>query len=148
MIELKNIITTDPLYEQERELRNEILLRPLGIPDSTWEMYDDKAWHFVVVENKKVVGCAVLVPLENEQFQARLIQMAVDTAMQARGVGKLLINGIIKFAKRQGLTEITCHSRAYANNFYKRLGFEIYEESFEEVGIPHNHMKLKIEAVQ
>lgn len=145
MIEVKNIATTDPFYEQERELRNKVLLRPLGLPDSSWEMYDEKAWHFVAVENKKVVGCAVLVPLEDEEAKARLIQMAVDTTIQGKGVGKLLINGIVKFAKRQGLAEIVCHSRAYANNFYQKLGFEKYGEPFEEVGIPHNHMKIKIE---
>lgn len=145
MIEVKNITTNEPLYEQERELRNKVLLRPLGLPDSSWEMYDEKAWHFVAVENKKVVGCAVLVPLKDEETKARLIQMAVDTTMQGKGVGKLLINEIVKFAKRQGLTEIVCHSRAYANNFYQKLGFEMYGEPFEEVGIPQNHMKIKIE---
>jgi predicted GNAT family N-acyltransferase len=145
MIEVKNITTSDLLYKPERELRNKVLLRPLGLPDSSWEMYDEKAWHFVAVENKNVVGCAVLVPLENEGSKARLIQMAVDTTMQEKGVGKLLISAILRFAKRQELTEVVCHSRAYANKFYAKFGFEIYGEPFEEVGIPHNHMKIKIE---
>ncbi|MBC9797257.1 GNAT family N-acetyltransferase [Sinomicrobium weinanense] len=144
MITIKNITTDDPLYALMRELRNKILLRPLGIPDNSWEMYDDISWHFVAVENKKVVGCAVLVPAEEKPNKARLIQMAVDTAVQGKGIGKLLIYKIIAFAKNQDIKEITCHSRAYAVNFYKKLGFEVYGEPFEEVGIPHNHMKLKV----
>jgi hypothetical protein len=46
-----------------RELRNKILLRPIGIPDHAWEMHDKKSWHFVAVENDVVIGCVVLVPL-------------------------------------------------------------------------------------
>lgn len=148
MVEIKNILITDELYQAEWELRNEVLLRPLGLPDGSWDMYDEKAWHFVAIENKKVVACAVLVPLEDKEPKARLIQMAVNTTMQGRGVGKLLVNEIIKFAKCQELVEIVCHSRAYANKFYQKLGFDIYGETFEEVGIPHNHMKLRIKAIQ
>jgi len=144
MIEIKNITTTDELYNQQRELRNTILLRPLGLRDGSWETYDAISSHFVALENKKVVGCVVLVPVDEEPKKVRLIQMAVHTAMQGKGVGRLLIEEVLNFCKNQGITEINCHSRAYANNFYQKLGFEKYGESFEEVGIPHNHMKINL----
>lgn len=73
MITIKNITTNDPLYAAMRELRNKILLRPLGVPDNSWEMYDEESWHFVAIENNKVIGCAVLVPSERNPSTAQLM---------------------------------------------------------------------------
>jgi len=59
MLEIKQITILDPLYQLERELRNKILLRPIGLPDNDWEMNDDKAWHFVATENENLLGCVI-----------------------------------------------------------------------------------------
>lgn len=144
MVEIKNISMADALYQPMRELRNSVLLRPLGVPDNSWEMYDHRSWHFVAVDNGEVIGCAVLVPSEEDPTTARLIQMAVNTDLQGKGVGKTLLEQIIQFADSRKLQSITCHSRHYAVGFYEKLGFEVYGEEFEEVGMPHRHMKLKL----
>ncbi len=131
-------------YQAMRELRNKVLLRPLGISDNAWEMHDDRSWHFVALDNNTVVGCAVLVPVEGNLNLAQLIQMAVDPNIQGKGIGKLILNEIIAFAKIKQFDEIVCHAREYAVNFYEKAGFKKYGNSFVEVGMPHNHMKLKL----
>ncbi|MAO38326.1 MAG: GNAT family N-acetyltransferase, partial [Zunongwangia sp.] len=73
MIRIKNINTHSPYYQEMRELRNKVLLRPLGIPDHSWEMHDERSWHFVALENDNVIGCAVLVPSEEHKTLAQLI---------------------------------------------------------------------------
>ena len=145
MIRIKNINTHSPYYQEMRELRNKVLLRPLGIPDHSWEMHDERSWHFVALENDNVIGCAVLVPSEEHKSLAQLIQMAVDPDVQGKGIGQLLLKEIITFAKSKSLKEIQCHSRHYAVDFYKKAGFTTYGETFTEVGIPHNHMKLELQ---
>lgn len=142
MVSIKNITTKDPFYSPMRELRNKVLLRPLGVPDYSWEMYDHRSWHFIAVEENKLVGCAILVPAEDNSHTLRLIQMAVDTDQQGKGIGRLLLEYMIEYARDRACSEINCHARQYAVDFYKKLGFEVYGEPFEEVGIPHNHMKL------
>lgn len=144
MLEIKQITILDPLYQLERELRNTILLRPIGIPDNAWEMNDDKAWHFVAIENDNLLGCVILVPIDSKKEKVQLMQMAVDTNLQGKGIGKLLVIELLKFCKREGIKEVTCHSREYANEFYRKLGFEIYDEPFEEAGIRHNHMRINL----
>lgn len=144
MITVKTISTDDPHYQSMRELRNRILLRPIGLKDGAWEMHDHISWHFVALEDDRVVGCAILVPLNEEPERAQLMQMAVDTNLQGRGIGKLIVEEMISFAKRNGLSEISCHSRDYAVDFYSKLGFEVYGNSFEEAGIAHNHMKITL----
>ncbi|MDJ0591510.1 MAG: GNAT family N-acetyltransferase [Pleurocapsa sp. MO_226.B13] len=143
-ITIKRITIDNPLYQAERELRNQILLRPIGIPNYSWEMYDRKSWHFVALNRDRLMGCVVLVPLDEINQKAQLIQMAVDESMQGRGIGTLLVQELLKFAKAQGLTEVTCHARQEAVAFYRKFQFEVYDKPFEEVGLMHRHMKIEI----
>lgn len=142
MLKIKRISMSDPLYQQERDLRNRILLRPIGIPDFGWEKNDEKSWHFVAVENHKVRGCVVLVPLDDKPDKAQLIQMAVETNWQGKGLGKELVSALRKFAQEIDISEIRIHSRSNITAFYEQMGFEITGEEFEEVGIKHRHMRM------
>lgn len=142
MPEIININMSHPLYQEERELRNKILLRPIGIPDYGWEKYDSMSWHFVAISENSIIGCVVLVPLDSKDHQAQLIQMAVDTSWQGKGIGKQLVHHLINFAKNYGLKEILIHSRQEVTSFYEALGFSVYGDPFEEVGIQHQHLRL------
>ncbi len=144
MISVQSINTKDTFYQSERQLRNRILLRPIGQPDHAWEMHDEKSWHFVAVENGNVIGCVVLFPLGSEGRKAQLMQMAVESNLQGKGVGKLLVTHLLAFCKTKGIKEVLCHSRDTAVKFYLKSGFEIYDAPFIEVGIQHYHMRLKL----
>lgn len=144
MIHIKRIETDDPLYQKERLLRNKILLRPIGIPDFGWEKHDYKSWHFVAMEDKELMGCVVLVPLDNTNHKAQLIQMAVDIPYQGKGLGRQLVDALINFARSGGFKEVQIHSRSDITSFYSHLGFTIYGDEFEEVGVKHQHMKMKL----
>ncbi|EIA10586.1 GNAT family N-acetyltransferase [Flavobacterium frigoris] len=145
MISIQLIDTKNDLYQLERELRNKILLRPIGILDHAWEMHDEKSWHFVAVENDSVIGCVVLVPLNQEQTKTQLMQMAVETNQQGKGIGKLLVKELLAFSISNEIKEVVCHSRDNAVPFYLNLGFEIYDEPFVEVGIQHYHMRINLD---
>ncbi len=134
----------DPLYQKERELRNRILLRPIGIPDFGWEKHDHKSWHFAALEDEELIGCVVLVPLDEKNNKSQLIQMAVDTHHQGKGIGRLLVDALISFARSKNINEIQIHSRSDITSFYSHLGFAIYGDEFEEVGVKHQHMKMEL----
>ncbi len=144
MPEIIRIEMDDPRYQKERELRNKILLRPIGVPDYGWEMNDKNSWHFVAVEGAKVIGCVILYPLNEEKSKAQLMQMAVDNSWQGKGIGKLLVKALLNFATNQGINEIEIHSRAEVTTFYEQLGFQIYGDEFEEVGIKHRLLNRKM----
>ncbi len=139
-IEISRISMEDPLYQQERDLRNRILLRPIGIPDFGWEHNDANSWHFIASEGGKVIGCVVLVRLDQQASKTQLIQMAVEREFQGQGVGRMLVEHLITFASENRVREIQIHAREDVTAFYERLGFEIVGEPFEEVGIKHRHM--------
>jgi len=142
MINILQIELEHPFYQQERDLRNEVLLRPIGLPDFAWEMNDKKAYHFVAESNGTVVGCAILVPVSAKESQ--LMQMAILPNFQKKGIGKLIVLKMIDFAMKQSIPLITCHSRQTAVKFYQKLNFEIFGEPFEEAGIAHRHMRCHV----
>ncbi|MEL4455868.1 GNAT family N-acetyltransferase [Lutimonas vermicola] len=133
-----------PLYQKERELRNKVLLRPIGIPDFGWEMNDSKSWHFVALEQGKLIGCVLLLPLDIKNKKGQLMQMAVEHTWQGKGIGKLLVGSLLSFARKAGLEEIEIHSRAEVTSFYEQLGFQTIGEEFKEVGIKHRYMSLQL----
>ena len=141
-MKVKIIPIDDPLYQQERELRNKILLRPIGVPDFGWEMHDKGSWHFVALENNNVVGCVVLTPLNKMKTKAQLMQMAVDAPLQGKGIGKALVKELLKFSSENSIKEIEIHSRADVVPFYEDLGFKVFGDPFEEVGIAHRYMNI------
>ena len=54
MPDIRRIDMENPLYQKERELRNKVLLRPIGISDFGWEMNDSVSWHFVALDKSNV----------------------------------------------------------------------------------------------
>ncbi|MDN3642349.1 GNAT family N-acetyltransferase [Lutimonas halocynthiae] len=144
MLHITRIAMQHPLYQQERELRNKILLRPIGVPDYGWEMNDSKSWHFVAIDDAKVIGCVLLVPLDENVQIGQLIQMAVDHHWQGKGVGKKLVKDLVAFAKTKEFTEIVIHSRAEVTSFYEALGFKTFGDEFEEVGVVHRHLRMSL----
>ncbi|MCA0933804.1 GNAT family N-acetyltransferase [Lutimonas saemankumensis] len=140
MEKIQEIKTSGPYYQQERELRNKVLLRPIGIPDYGWEKNDKISWHFVALKGQSVIGCVILCPLDKEKSKAQLMQMAVDAEHQGKGIGKLLVNHLLKFASENGIKEVIIHSRSEVTSFYTQFGFKTEGEEFEEVGIKHQYL--------
>jgi len=150
LTEIRRITTDDPLYEQERALREEVLLRPLGLDltkfDAAFPGVESRFEHFVaVVEHQKgprVVGCATLLSGEQEAGVGQLMQMAVDGQRQGEGIGRRLVAAVEARAfggapGGHGLGRLCCHSRVEAAPFYEALGWRREGDVFEEVGIPH-----------
>lgn len=143
-VQIRRIMMEDPLYQQERDLRNRILLRPIGIPDFGWEHNDPKSWHFVAIVGSQVIGCVVLARLDPNGSKTQLIQMAVEAEFQGRGVGQMLVGHLIDFAADNQVQEVQIHARADVTSFYEQLGFEIVGDPFDEVGIEHRHMLMRL----
>jgi N-acetylglutamate synthase-like GNAT family acetyltransferase len=152
VIRVRRITMQDPLYEQERQLRETVLLRPIGLDMGTFQSLfpgvEERFEHYVAVfdhpDGPRVVGCALLLPDYPERGVGKLMQMAVDAQRQGEGIGKFLVVTIESRAFGElGLRELFCHARDTASGFYASLGWEIDSEQFLEAGIPHYRMVLR-----
>jgi predicted GNAT family N-acyltransferase len=141
----KEVDMDDPLYQQERKLRNDVLLRPIGIEDFGWEHNDKNSTHIVMVLNELVVGC-VLLRAHDEQGQliAQLSQMAVADDYQRKGIGNELIEYLLEYADSKKIKKVYCHARDEAVEFYRKNGFKSVGEPYVEVGVKHINMEIAV----
>lgn len=141
-IELRFISTTDPLYQKERDLRVEILRKPLGMAAGTEVFpFENESFHLVALYKGNVVGCVLFHP---EEKTGRLFQMAVASELQKSGIGSILVAKMEEELATRGFEEIYLHAREVASKFYLKLGYRIFGDEFEEVGIKHFHMKKRL----
>ncbi len=96
---------------------------------------------FCAIDNEKVIASCQFI-LENKK--AKMRQVATKKSYQGKGIGSELYLVAEKYLIDNKMTEIYCHARISAIQFYIGLGFEIYSEEFVEVGIPHVKMRKRI----
>lgn len=131
------------LYDKMIELRLNVLLNPIGVPETYIEKEKEKDDFLIgAFSDDVLVGCCVLTPLNKDLIQLR--QMAVLTAVQGKGVGV----GIVEFAEQtaisNGYSILLMHARAVVVEFYKKCGYAIVGDEFEEVGIKHFKMQKRL----
>ena len=152
MVRVRRITPGDPLYRQECALREEVLLRPLGIDMARFLAevpgIEDKLEHYVatveVSGRERVVGCAGLLPNEPHEGSGRVMQMAVDLQRQGEGIGRRLIVAVeVRAFGELGLSELFCHAQTGATGFYEKLGWAADPETFVEAGIPHRRVAIR-----
>ncbi|GAA4330359.1 GNAT family N-acetyltransferase [Flaviaesturariibacter amylovorans] len=130
-----------PEYGQMKQLRLEVLLRPIGVPESYINPEREAKEHLVAAfGQEEMIGCCVLTPQPEKRLQLR--QMAVHKRWQGKGVGAAILAFCEAWATQQGFTEIYMHARDVVIPFYEKSGYGIRGEQFFEVGIPH-HVMIK-----
>lgn len=75
----------------------------------------------------------------------RIGRMAVLAHVRGQGVGRALLGALLELARARGLPEVHLHAQEHARDFYAREGFEPEGAPFEEAGIAHIGMRMKLE---
>lgn len=142
MIQIKIYSYDSPEYQQELQLRDEVLRRPLGMSLKNDNLENDLVSVHVGAFDKascELLGVLLLTPLENGRIKMR--QVAVLQNQQRRGIGRCLVTFAEKYAFENGYAEIVLHAREVAMGFYTQLGYETVGDEFLEVNIPHYKMR-------
>lgn len=140
---IKSVVFGSDAYLDTIRLRDKILRKPLGMVFNKEDLdTEDDSYHIVCYEVSNLLGCLVLKPLNEAEIKMR--QVAVDTEVQGKGIGKLLVNYSEAFALDKGFLKISLHARENALPFYTKLGYHIIGEPFQEIGLPHFKMEKLI----
>jgi predicted GNAT family N-acyltransferase len=86
------------------------------------------------------IGTARLTP------DRRIGRMAVLPAWRGHHVGSALLHALLRTAHAQGWRAVSLHAQLTALAFYRRHGFVAVGEPFEEAGIAHQSMQLRLDA--
>jgi predicted GNAT family N-acyltransferase len=120
-------------------MRELVLRLPLGIRynKTDIEREIDERIFACEIDDKIVASCQFIV----KDGKAKMRQVATARPYQGKGIGRDLYLFSELELKSADVKEIFCHARKTAVSFYKKLGFNIVSEEFQEVGIPHLKMK-------
>ncbi|MBW7890388.1 MAG: GNAT family N-acetyltransferase [Chitinophagaceae bacterium] len=140
---LKIIEHNSKEYHQMIELRNEILRKPLGLYFNPEELDSEKDEILLgAFDDDKLIGCCMLS--RSDSGSCRLRQMAVDQNLQKKGIGATLIRFAENIARDRGYRTMVMHARKSAVGFYKKFGYVILSDEFEEVTIAHYLMGKRL----
>ena len=107
------------------------------------------AWHLGARHSGALVGVASFYPrrcpLATDVAAVQLRFMAVDPAMQGRGVGRRLLDHALRELREQKTGILWANGRDTALEFYTRLGFIVIGDGFiHEPGLPHHLIVLDL----
>jgi len=140
LLNIKIVAHNSKEYWKTIELRDKVLRKPLGLSFSDEELQaEDHQIHIAAISADQVIGCLVLKPIGSSEIKMR--QVAVDTAIQGKGIGRKMVDFAEAYAAKKGFALMSLHARDVAIRFYTRLNYEKVGEPFEEVGIEHYRME-------
>ncbi len=125
-------------------IRERVFITEQGVPGALeWDEWDDTAEHAIAFSlGGLAIGTGRLLP------DGRIGRMAVLREWRRRGTGAELLRVLVEHARAMGLAVVNLHAQVHARGFYRRFGFLEYGAVFEEAGIPHVEMRLRLRSVR
>lgn len=140
---IREIAHGSPEYDEGERLRIRVLRDPIGVPREPEERAEERTLrHLAAFEGERMVGYLMLA--DQGDGAVRMRQVAVDFDRQRHGIGKALVARSEELARSSGYRMMLLHAREPAVAFYAALGYEVFDEPFLEVTIPHRKMKKSL----
>lgn len=129
----------DQLRQDAKLIRTQVFICEQGITEADeWDDQDLISQHFVIYDQDQPIATARL--LENNSVG----RVAVLKAYRGQGLGQMIMLEIISYAQKQRRSVLTLSSQVRAISFYKKLGFTVQGNSYDECGIPHIEMTMSL----
>ncbi len=108
-----------------------------------WDEADHTAVH-ALARNRlgQAVATGRLLPAHSGV--AKIGRMAVHRALRGTGVGRQVLFGLMEAARLRGDHTVRLSAQRSAEGFYRRLGYVAVGETYEDAGIPHVDMEIRL----
>ncbi|MDD3014635.1 MAG: GNAT family N-acetyltransferase [Candidatus Gastranaerophilales bacterium] len=125
------------------DIRNQVFTNEQNVdPKYERDGKEEVATHFLAFLDKTPVGTARFFKVNDDS--AKISRVAVLSKYRGKEIGKVLINEIINYSKKLGISTLILSSQSSVMEFYERFGFKTQGEEFLEANIPHYKMHLDI----
>jgi len=104
-------------------------------PEIEMDDKDAACVHALAYAQGRAVGTGRLLP------DGHIGRMAVLKENRSLGVGSAILERLVEEARRRGMKLVVLSAQTHALGFYRRHGFMVAGEVFEEAGIPHQEMR-------
>lgn len=106
---------------------------------------DREAVHYLATIDGAPIGTARLLKYDGHGRRvAKIGRVAVLADYRRHGIGKALMEEVLRNAGELGYKEALLDSQTYVVPFYERLGFVAEGEEFLEAGISHYRMRRRL----
>lgn len=138
----------DQLGPQAAVVRRTVFIDEQGIPEAMeWDEADASCVHAVACNRfGMALGTGRLI--EHAPGVSRIGRMAVLPALRGADVGRQVLDALTECARLRGDLEILLHAQTSAAGFYRRAGYTERGPVFDEAGIPHQEMFVRLGAAQ
>lgn len=129
-------------WEAAKAIRFEVFVDEQQVPIALeLDALDATARHWLAWEGETAIATARAV---SQDFGWKIGRVAVRRAWRGQGVGVAVMRTIIAAARRAEVRELQLESQIHALAFYERLGFVAEGPEFDDAGIPHRLMRLRL----
>ena len=126
--------------ENLHAVRRAVFIQEQNVPEELeWDDADERAYHVLASVDGEPIGTGRL------KLDCHIGRMAVVKEWRGRGVGAAILKALVTLAEKEGCDIVRLHAQTHALAFYAKYGFTAVGGEFEEAGIPHRVMELKIE---
>ena len=126
-------------------VRQEVFVEEQKIPkELEWDVADADAVHAVAYNRLgQPLATGRYLPY-GQPGVVKIGRMAVKRVLRGSGVGRDVLLALTDTARQRGEQEVLLHAQRSAAGFYTRLGYAVRGEPFEEAGIPHIEMHMRL----
>lgn len=123
-------------------LRRAVFMVEQGVtPADEWDGLEEDCHHFLALDGGLPVATARLRPMGTG---AKLQRVAVAGTHRGTGLGGRIMRHVLNFAWAQGLETIRLEAQTSAITFYEKLGFTAHGPEYDDAGMMHRYMSLKL----
>ena len=143
-MEVKSTTDLDSqVHHDSVQIRTHVFVEEQHVPANLEVDADEgKATYFVVYDAGLPVATARILP-EGTGYHVQ--RVAVEKAYRKHGLGTMVLNAIIAYAREQNVAFLKLGAQLQAIGFYKTLGFQLTDQpEFLDAGIRHREMQLQL----
>jgi predicted GNAT family N-acyltransferase len=107
-------------------------------PELEMDEHDPRCIHALALADGQAIGTGRLLP------DGHIGRMAVLKDWRGRGAGRALLRALVEAARQRGDREVALNAQVQVLGFYRAEGFEPEGSVFEEAGIDHQAMRMKL----
>lgn len=107
-----------------------------------WDDKDTIAEHVLIIDCGRPIGTARVRPVDDNALKCE--RVTVRPSDRGAGWGERLMDICESIAHEGGATECILHAQKRVADFYRRQGYVVVGDPFEEAGIPHVKMRLEL----
>jgi len=138
MIEVR-LLDWSAAQAEAKRIRFMVFVEEQRVPaEMEMDEHDARSLHALAYADGRAIATGRLLP------DGHIGRMAVLKDWRGHGAGRAMLRRLIDAARARGDREIVLSAQVHALGFYRAEGFETEGPVYEEAGIPHQEMRLRL----